>query len=325
MPWSVRQIGQLLQLAEAGELTADELRRAGQHAPLEPVRETWLRAADRLLAFAGVLLLTAAVVFFFAWNWADMHRFVKFGLALAALTACTGTAIAGTPYGTVYRAALFGACVATGALLALIGQSYQTGADIWELFLAWALLMSPFVLLSRSAASWALWVVIANLALTRMLWQTTLFGFFGDLFKAGPLLLVAALNLSVLLAFEAFESRLLVAPRRHLQRLASLGVLAPLVAGGIVGWWERALLPVSLVFLVVATTGAWVYYRLRRDLVILSLALFASIAVATAALVRVLPDSADFLLMNLVAMAVIVGSAFAAAWIVRLHRQGSSL
>ena len=41
------------------------------------------------------------------------------------------------------------AAVAVGALLAVFGQTYQTGADPFELFLTWALLIVPWTLAAR--------------------------------------------------------------------------------------------------------------------------------------------------------------------------------
>lgn len=55
-----------------------------------------------------------------------------------------------------------------GSLLALVGQTYQTGADIWELFAPWAALITP--LAGRSGAVWGLWAVLLNLTAAR-LWQ----------------------------------------------------------------------------------------------------------------------------------------------------------
>src|SRR5699024_11365250 len=36
------------------------------------------------------------------------------------------------------------ASIITGSLLALFGQVYQTGADTWQLFFAWAILITPW-------------------------------------------------------------------------------------------------------------------------------------------------------------------------------------
>jgi hypothetical protein len=53
----------------------------------------------------------------------------------------------------------------TGGLLALFGQSYQTGADVHELFFTWALLTLPFALAALSGAVWALWWTVLNAGL----------------------------------------------------------------------------------------------------------------------------------------------------------------
>jgi uncharacterized membrane protein len=55
--------------------------------------------------------------------------------------------------------------VLTGVLLAVIGQVYQTGADVFELFVAWAALILPWTVISRHAAHWLLWLVVAEVAL----------------------------------------------------------------------------------------------------------------------------------------------------------------
>jgi len=320
MGWSMYEVGSMLKLAETRQLAPDQLARAGMRAPLGPAREAWLAAFDRLSAFAGALLLGAAVVFFFAYNWSELDRFARLGIAVTAVAGCVGVAIFSRPFSTTYRAALLGACIATGALLALIGQTYQTGADIWELFAAWAALMLPFALLARSSASWALWLVVANAALLRALSESTWFSFAGALFDPHSLFMVAGLNLVVLLVFEAVGARLLVVVRRHVHRLAAAGTLAPLAFGAIVGWWDEEFLPTTGAFALAACAAVWVYHRPRRDLPVVALALFSSIAVLSSALVRHLPGDADFLAINLVALFVIGSSTFAALWIKRLHQ-----
>jgi uncharacterized membrane protein len=322
MSWPIAQLAQLFKLAEAGELGTDALERAARVAPLRPSREDWLLAGDRLFAFAGTILLAAAIIFFFAWNWPELHRFAKLGIALAALASCVGAALFSVPFGTVYRAALLGACAITGAVLALVGQTYQTGADVWELFAAWALLMLPFALFARSSASWLLWLLVVNLAVTRALWHhVAWFPFLAT--GAAPFLLVAASNLVVLLLFEFAGGWLLAAPRRYAQRLAALGTLAPLAAGGLIGWWEPQYSAATAAFFVVAGIALFAYYRVRRDLPILATVLFSGIAVLTGGLIRLLPHTEwGFFLYNGVAVFVLAGSALAGKWLVGLHREG---
>jgi uncharacterized membrane protein len=52
----------------------------------------------------------------------------------------------------------------TGALLALTGQVYQTGADTYELFAWWAVLILLWVLVGRFSPLWLLWLGLLNLA-----------------------------------------------------------------------------------------------------------------------------------------------------------------
>jgi uncharacterized membrane protein len=324
--WSVTETGLLYKLAESGELSPDELVRARAVALPAPSRDDWLRAMDRLCIFGGVALLGAALVFFLAWNWPHMHRFAKLGLVAGALVATVVTAGTVQPFGTVYRAALFGAAVCTGALLALVGQVYQTGADAWELFLAWTLLMLPFVMLARSSASWALWIIVANTALLGAIFQGAPWlaflqhAHYGTAFE---ILFISGANLVLLLVFERAAAFLLLRPRRYVHQLAAIAMLGPLATGAAVGWWEDSFQPVLACFVVVAAAMIFYYYRLRRDLVLLALAAYAAIAVLTSGLLKLLPveSAAGFIWYNALAVFVVAASALTGKWIIDLNRE----
>lgn len=119
----------------------------------------WKLFCRLLCAQAGALFLVAALICFFAFNWADIPAFAKFG-GIAALMA--GTAAFACRSGLDTAAgdlALLGCGLLAGPLLAVYGQVYQTGADAWELFRAWALFLIPLALVGRSAGLWAaLWL-----------------------------------------------------------------------------------------------------------------------------------------------------------------------
>lgn len=314
--WSLAEIGGVFAWAESGALTPEELRRAAALAPLAPSPAHWRQAADRLLAFAGIVLLAVGLVFFFAYNWDDLHRYAKLGLAWSAMAAAVAVAMFAQPLSLTYRAALLGAAIATGVLLALIGQTYQTGADLWELFAAWLLMITPFALLARSSASWLLWVVIANLALGRYLSTSSWFVWLGLLSGPEALCLIAGANLLVLFGFEAFSARLLVLPRRLVQRLLALGVIAPLAVGAGIAWWDADYFVLTPVFFLLGGVGFW-YYRDRcRDVPILAMITFSAIAVLSLGLAKWLPG--DFFAYNLVALFVIACTGYAAVWLMRL-------
>ncbi|WP_322741645.1 DUF2157 domain-containing protein [Glaciimonas soli] len=70
------------------------------------------------------------------------------------------------------RAALFAAMSCCGALLAFFGQRYHVGADVYPLLVSWAVLILPWVLVSRMLSAWCLWLGLLNLALLLYFGQT---------------------------------------------------------------------------------------------------------------------------------------------------------
>jgi uncharacterized membrane protein len=130
-----------------------------------PTPAEWRAFEVRLLHAAGLGSLGAGVVFFVAANWQAWGLAGRFGLLQAGLLICVAAALWQPPPARVGQAALLLATLFTGALLALFGQSYQTGADLYELFLAWSLLALPFALGGLSGAVWAAWWVVFNVGL----------------------------------------------------------------------------------------------------------------------------------------------------------------
>lgn len=63
-----------------------------------------------------------------------------------------------------YQGLAFLGAVVSGALIALVGQIYQTGADTWQLFALWFLLILPWFVFSPNVFIAALAAVVANTA-----------------------------------------------------------------------------------------------------------------------------------------------------------------
>jgi uncharacterized membrane protein len=151
--------------AQAACLSPEALGRALEMATATPEPAAWSRFLTRALAFLGTALVLAGVVCFFAFNWDRLGRFAKFGLIELGIV---GAALAG--WWRLPRLsgqiALTAAAVLVGPLLAVYGQTYQTGADPYSLFLTWALLVAPWVVAARFTALWVVEVVLLDLALT---------------------------------------------------------------------------------------------------------------------------------------------------------------
>ena len=126
---------------------------AGLHAEPQAL-STWLPRGVAVLAAA---LGGLGIVFWIAANWATLGRFGRFALLQAFVVAMCAGALwkpaARPPLGLL-------ALLAIGALFAYFGQTYQTGADPWQLFAAWAVLALPLCLASRSDVLWAPWALV---------------------------------------------------------------------------------------------------------------------------------------------------------------------
>ena len=130
-----------------------------------PDAAAWRAFLVRVLNGAGIAGLGAGAIFFVAANWQDYGIAGRFALLQVAFVAAVGIALWRPPPAALGQSALTMAVLLTGALLALFGQTYQTGADVFELFFIWAALALPFALASESGATWAAWWVVLNAAM----------------------------------------------------------------------------------------------------------------------------------------------------------------
>jgi uncharacterized membrane protein len=171
---------QILGWVEDGSIAPENVRQALDISGVSPDRIQWFYFLDRMLLALGALGLACAVVFFFAFNWNDLGRFTQFGLVQLLLL------IAIVLYwrlGAVTLSAKISLLVASlllGTLLALFGQTYQTGADPWQLFATWAVLMLPWTLIGRFAALWLLFLALLNLSIYQ--YYESMFGLLGIAF-----------------------------------------------------------------------------------------------------------------------------------------------
>uniref|UniRef100_UPI002DD62A43 DUF2157 domain-containing protein n=1 Tax=Pseudorhodoferax sp. TaxID=1993553 RepID=UPI002DD62A43 len=120
------------------------------------------RLLTRTVALLAALLLGLALVMAVASQWGEWGRAARFALLQGALgVAALATLMLPAP-GRAAAGLL--TLIVQGGLLAFFGQTYQTGADPWQLFALWALLGLPLVLALRHDAPWALWSLVASVA-----------------------------------------------------------------------------------------------------------------------------------------------------------------
>lgn len=155
----------LLQWASQGDIPADKLPQAIVAANVNPNSDQWRSFIDRLLLWAGSTALACGIIFFIAFNWEALGRFAKFGLIEAVIIISTFLYFKLDKDSLPAKACLLFSSLSLGALMAFYGQTYQTGADPWQLFIYWALLILPWVIVARFAPLAMLWIGLINVGI----------------------------------------------------------------------------------------------------------------------------------------------------------------
>ncbi len=290
--------------------------------------QNWLM----LIAYGlGAALFLAGVIFFFAYNWEDLHRFERFaaigaGVIISAIAAFWSGLdnFSGKLWLTV-------ASVLTGVLLATFGMVYQTGADSYKLFASWAALIAPWVFVSRFQPLWLIWLLLVNAAVTRWLivsqpsWLGLLFNMDDLLSTLLPIPL--AINLVALILRETTTLMHAEPERgRWLPRLIAMSLIGSLTTFPVVSLFETnngALWSFLLaMYFIILPAMIFYYLKVRQDLVILTFTMVSIIVVLTSAFIKMLfSEVGDIGSVFLVGLFILAETAIAAKILMALHRK----
>ena len=197
-------------LLKQGILPLAHANDAAIHLQVYPSKRSWLVFFDKAMLIIGAIALVLSLVFFIAYNWINMGKMGKFALVEGALVVIIALYVALSfrrRFQLIRQLLLLIASVITGSLLALFGQVYQTGADTWQLFFGWAILIIPWVIIARFPALWLLWLGLINTGL--VLYFGVMDFAFASYFYEGVLQIgvLAAVNFVALNLWLAFIDR----------------------------------------------------------------------------------------------------------------------
>ena len=303
---------------DGGRVVAERERAVLRGAGLEPTAAEWRAFLGHLTLWLGTVALAAAVIFFFAFNWDDLGRFAKFGLVEAAIVAALLGLWPLDLDKAPAKAVLLLLSLLTGALLALAGQIYQTGADTYELFAWWAVLILPWVVAGRFSPLWLVWLALIDLAAWTYLQRSP---------EVEPLLwALFAVNTLALAAWEAGHRAGLPWLRDswppRLVAVAS-GVMATALAiWAIVGASDVPGGEAGAAVVYLAWLGALYYWyrRVRPDLFMLAGGVLSLIVAVATFLADAIIDagSGSFLIIGLVVIGMAAGGA---VWLKSVARE----
>ncbi|MBX3012152.1 MAG: DUF2157 domain-containing protein [Caldilineaceae bacterium] len=283
----------LRRLAQGGYLDRRELEEGLRLVGAVPSGKGWARFLDYSLLVLGALFFVSGLFFFIAYNWEDLPRLARYGVLEGAilLMACMAHWVGLQRLGG--KVALTVAALLVGALLAVFGQEYQTGADAYTLFSNWALLILAWVVISQFDILWALLLGLLNLALF-LFWNQVLPG---DQYPQPETLF--ALNAGALVLWEIMSRLFSWWRHRWLNQLTAIAAFACIL-------WPTLIVTIGiydsysdystnhlyapLLYLLFLIAVFVFYTRWQRDLFMLTMAMLSIIVVLTTAIGRYLID-----------------------------------
>jgi uncharacterized membrane protein len=317
---------QIIQLIEQGSIPPEKISEALSVSNVAPDGQSWRSFIDHLLLWTGGLALAFAAMFFIAYNWDDLGRFAKFGLMEGLIVLSVFAYWKLDENEVPAKLSLLMASIFLGVLLALYGQTYQTGADTWQLFFNWALLMLPWAIIGRFPAIWILWIALINLSI--VLYYMTIRNALWMMFDLDMDVLwwVFIFNTVALVIWELLESRWRWLAERWAPRLLAV------VSGFAISWLVlyaifdyRQENAVSTIIWLCWLAGMYFVFRMKKpDLFMLAGGCLSGIVVVTGFIGRHILDQLDaggFLLLALLIIGMGTG---AAIWLRNIHREWSS-
>ena len=317
----------LLALFESGSIPPEKLDDALAAAELQPNRMQWQEFMDKLLLWLGVLAIAFSIMFFIAYNWYELGRFAKFALVEVFVILAVVCYWKYHHKGFVAQATLMVASIGLGVLLALFGQTYQTGADPWQLFFNWSLLILPWAVIARFPALWVLVLGLQNLAI--VLYCTTFRSIFW--FSVGSdidmMWVLFGYNSLALLAWELLSQRWLWLAERWAVRLIGTGAGVAITWLALYAIFEEKDSDILAVIMwaISMVVLYFVYRRYIRDLYFLAGTALSIIAVVLSFIGKLLFDhgrnEGAFFLMALLVIG--MGGGFA-LWLKKIFQEWHS-
>ncbi|TDY71131.1 putative membrane protein DUF2157 [Leptospira meyeri] len=122
--------------------------------------EDWIHFFESTLLIIGSALLLSGIFFLVAFNWNLLDRFTKLGIIFLLNIVFYLFTFFFRKKELLFEIGLTILFFLTGSALLVYGQIYQTGTDVYDLFLGWAILTLFLVPISRSGVVAGLWMVL---------------------------------------------------------------------------------------------------------------------------------------------------------------------
>jgi uncharacterized membrane protein len=283
-------------------------------------KSAWTRFAHFFLLGLGAAFTLTGIVFFFAYNWADMHKFFKLGLIQALIAACISAVLFLKMPENAKKVLLAAASVLVGALFAVFGQIYQTGANAYDFFLGWTVFIALWAIVSNYAVLWLILLVLINTTILLYIGQVARTSDFSTAVNT-----LIGVNLTALTLIEWLYHQKMVQPRvqwlTNLIALAAIGMVTMNVLEIILdkgtNFSRTNFISLALALM---TFGGGLWYGLRtRNIFYMTAIPFSMIILMAALVIRPFDNPIGILLV--VSLFIVVSTILLIRQIIHLNKQ----
>lgn len=323
----------VLEWLAQGHIKQGEEQKALALAGVSPNPAQWKHFLDQLMLWMGALFCGAALIFFFAYNWDAMGKYAQFALAEVAIITSILFYFKLEEHSMASKACLLFASLCVGALLALVGQTYQTGADTYELFTAWAIAIAAWVIIARLAALWLFWILLINVAVS--LYFKTFDGVFGVIFSdITQNWILFFINTMALVIWEGIAYQSKVRGKSfgrpiwviRILLFSSGSILTSIIVHYIFesyGYRKGSVLLPIFVYLLYMGGGYWYYRQRQKDIFALTGGVLSAIIVSTSIIAKYIIDFNDAGGFLVIGLLIIAQSGFGAWWLKKVTQEAN--
>lgn len=281
----------------------------------------WRRFLNLLLPALGISLMVSGIIFFFAYNWADLNKFAKLGLLEGMLVIAIALVLFTRWNLPVKQIILTGASFLVGALFAVYGQIYQTGANAYDFFLGWTVFVTLWVIVSGYLPLWLVWIGLVNI---------TIYFYKEQIAVSNEGLMVLLNNsrtlictLAVIVAeglYALGKTRKRTAWFINTVALVALASATLNVMDSILSGYGHlaVILPIALVIFV----GGLIFGFCKRQLFYIATIPFCALLILDTFLFKLVEKRADIAVVLLMGLVLIAGTTGLVSLIIKLKKQG---
>ena len=259
--------------------------------------EAWSKFLRLLLISLGVGFTTAGILFFFAYNWNDLHKFVKIGMMEGLVVVSTLLVLFSRFSLLIKNILLMGTVLLVGVLFAVFGQVYQTGANAYDFFLGWTFAVTLWVVISNFPPLWLFFLVLINT--TFILYTDQVVQGWSEVFVSLLLVIINTFFLAVSLFISHYKDTYKI-PSWFLKTIV-LAIVIFGTFGIVIGLFEsfNTTFGALLLLVTILFTGGTYYGYTFKNGFYLSVIPFGIIVICAALLIKISDDASMFLMVSL--------------------------